>query len=96
MAQFRATIVGQRGEASRLGNKKTGLVARVNGWNLGVRVEADYDADFDRDTFTVYLTGGSNGGHDSVLLGTFTAEQLDALHDLKMQRALQDALAEVK
>ena len=61
MAQFRATIKGQRGQASRLGSKETGIVADINGWNLGVRVEAFYDADSDQDIFTVFETGGSNG-----------------------------------
>jgi hypothetical protein len=31
MAQFRGTLHGQRGEASRLGSKKSGLTARVDG-----------------------------------------------------------------
>lgn len=66
MAQFRATIQGQRGEVSRLGSRKSGITARINGWHSGIRVEA-----FERnglDCFDVYQTGGSTGG-DSVYLG---------------------------
>lgn len=58
MARFRATIKGQRGEASRLGSAKSGLSARINGWNAGLRIEAENRND--ADVFTVYATGGSN------------------------------------
>jgi hypothetical protein len=38
MAQFRGVIAGQRGEASRLGSKSSGLTVHCNGWNGGVTV----------------------------------------------------------
>lgn len=41
MAQFRATIEGNRGEASRLGHKGSGIRAQVNGWSGGVNVSGD-------------------------------------------------------
>ena len=50
---------GQRGTASRLGNAKTGITARVNGWDLGIMVSGHVDDD-GHDTFMVYQTGGSN------------------------------------
>lgn len=59
MAQFRAVIQGQRGQASRLGSKKSGASAVVNGWRVGVRVNAYHEAG--RDVIEVYATGGSNG-----------------------------------
>lgn len=58
MAQFRATIKGQRGEASRLGSKQSGIVAEVNGWNKGIKIYASHRDG--KDVFEVYLTGGSN------------------------------------
>lgn len=61
MAQYRATIQGQRGEASRLGNKKSGIGARVNGWHTGVAVSIEFKDG--KDVVTVYRTGGS--GYDS-------------------------------
>lgn len=67
MAQFRAVIRGQRGEASRLGNKKSGLTAVVNGWDSGVRVEA-WHVD-NADAFHVYATKGSNNNGPTVYLG---------------------------
>ena len=59
MAHFRGTVTGNRGTASRLGHKKTGLTVTCNGWNEGIKVYADsVDG---QDVFTVYKTGGSNG-----------------------------------
>jgi hypothetical protein len=68
MAQFRATIHGQRGEASRLGSKKTGITAHVNGWDAGISVYAAHQNG--RDAFEVRLTTGSNGYGSSRTLGT--------------------------
>lgn len=61
MAHFRATIKGQRGEASRLGSKKTGIRATVNGWNSGVYVHGGIDSQ-GNDEFVVTMTSGSGGG----------------------------------
>lgn len=68
MARFRATIQGQRGEASRLGGAKSGIHADVNGWSVGVRVDGNEGPD-GNDAFDVWATGGSNGRHSSRLLG---------------------------
>lgn len=70
MAQFRAVIRGQRGEASRLGSKSSGIVAHVDGWNAGVTVHAEVDMQ-GRDVFTVYRTAGSNGYRTRRVLATF-------------------------
>jgi len=58
MAQYRAIIKGNRGEASRLGSKSSGLEARVNGWDVGVYVEVHHIEGKDR--ILIYSTGGSN------------------------------------
>lgn len=78
MAQFRATIRGQRGEASRLGSKNTGISARVNAWDVGIAVNGRTDAE-GKDVFSVWITAGSNGGERDHCLGTFTREDLDRL-----------------
>jgi hypothetical protein len=67
MAQFRATIQGQRGPASRLGHKKSGITASINGWDSGVSVSAEHV--YDRDRFWVTATGGSNGRQPQQCLG---------------------------
>lgn len=69
MAQFRGTIQGSRGSASRLGGKESGLTVTANGWDVGATVKAqEIDGE---DTIIIYLTSGSNGG-PSRLLGRFT------------------------
>ncbi len=71
VAQYRAVIKGTRGEASRLGHKKSGIWADINAWNIGVRVCGRFDA-ARGDEFTVYLTGGSNRKCESKLIGVFS------------------------
>ncbi len=60
MAQFRGTLEGARGSASRLGHKGSGLVTTARGWDVGVRVEATHEDG--RDVFRVWRDGGSNNG----------------------------------
>jgi hypothetical protein len=78
MAHFMSTIKGGRGPASRLGSAKSGMVARVNGWNSGVTVEAGVDSD-GRDVFAVYATGGSNGGNRE-RIGTVVRKPFGSAH----------------
>ena len=59
MARFRGTLEGGRGQVSRLGTPKSGLMANVNGWESGVRVSALVGAD-GCDAFEIEVTGGSN------------------------------------
>lgn len=61
MAHFRATIKGNRGEASRLGSSASGISAAVNGWNQGIAVTAY--AQNDTDCFHISATGGSSGAN---------------------------------
>ena len=67
MVRFYGEIRGQaKSKASRLGSAKSGLAARINGWNIGIRVEL-FDDD-GRDTVAVYATSGSIGGKPDVLV----------------------------
>lgn len=63
MAHFYAGIHGSRGEITRLGTKKSGMSAFVNGWNIGVEIWARYDEANDCDIITITPTGGSNHGN---------------------------------
>ena len=72
MAQFMGYVKGQRGEATRLGSKNSGLVVRANGWESGIKVEATVDIE-GRDVFWVEITGGSNKGKSATLLGKLVA-----------------------
>lgn len=60
MAHFRGTIEGDRGEVSRLGTKKSGLIATVNGWTTGVTVTIHYNEETGEDVVYIYRTDGSN------------------------------------
>jgi hypothetical protein len=71
MAQFRAVVKGQRGEASRLGSKSSGIRADVDGWNSGVTVHAGVHSD-GQDVFRIYATGGSNAAQRDEFIGTVT------------------------
>jgi hypothetical protein len=74
MAHFIARIQGRRGFASRLGDKRTGIHATLNGWNAGVYVELCHEVDpvsgSGRDIVRVYQTKGSNGGGEKALVLT--------------------------
>ena len=72
MAQFMATIAGNRGPASRLGSKKSGLDVTANGWGCGIRVRAHHVDN--KDVFDISVTGGSNGGRSDKLLATLDDE----------------------
>jgi hypothetical protein len=76
MAQFRGTIEGQRGQASRLGSKSSGLRVTANGWNAGVTVIASHVNG--HDVFYVYATSGSGYGRSDRLIATVGE---DALQD---------------
>ena len=77
MAQYRGTIKGSRGEASRLGTKSSGLQVSANGWDIGVDVILRYDSQDQSDVVEVYLTGGSNDKKQRRLLGVFDSNHLD-------------------
>ena len=62
MAHFYAGIHGNRGEATRLGTKSSGITAFVNGWSTGVRVTISYDKDTDQDVVYIRRTAGSGYG----------------------------------
>ena len=66
MAQYRGSIEGARGSATRLGHKTTGLRVVANGWQAGIEVRAYHEEG--EDCFDVLLTGGSNGGRTAQII----------------------------
>ena len=76
MAHFYADIQGNRGAASRMGTKASGIQCHVRGWNAGIRVMGGVD-DQGRDCFTVELTSGSRDGKSAIHIGTYKAEDLN-------------------
>ena len=73
MAQFYAEIQGNRGEATRMGSKASGIRGHIRGWDNGVRVVGRVGPS-GRDVFDVYATGGSNGRKGDVLIGHVTED----------------------
>jgi hypothetical protein len=60
MAQFYANIQGNRGEATRMGTKNSGLSGHIRGWNIGAKVVMSYDEKTGKDVCTIWKTSGSN------------------------------------
>ena len=65
MAQFYASIQGNRGQATRMGTKNSGIQGHIRGWDVGVEVHCRYNETTGGDEIWVYLTGGSNGGRSA-------------------------------
>ena len=58
MAHFYADIQGNRGEATRMGSKDSGINGHIRGWGSGARVQCSVDRD-GNDVVDVYATSGS-------------------------------------
>ena len=76
MGHFYASIQGNRGEATRMGSKSSGIEGHVRGWNVGCRVTCYVDSD-GKDHVAVELTNGSGHSGRSKSLGHFSADDLD-------------------
>jgi hypothetical protein len=72
MAQFRGTVAGTRGDASRLGSKSSGLCVTADGWNVGVTVYLTHEDG--RDVVRIHKTSGSNGRGQSELIAEFSQD----------------------
>ena len=77
MAQFYADIQGNRGQATRMGTKKSGLDGHIRGWHIGAKVWMHYNTLTKEDEVTIDLTSGSSPGRGAKRLGTFTVKDLD-------------------
>ena len=64
MAHFIGNVRGQRGAASRIGSKAKGLIVNCNGWEAGIRIEANHNPQTGRDIFTIFATTGSGYGSE--------------------------------
>ncbi len=72
MAQFYASIQGNRGEASRMGTKSSGIEGHIRGWNIGARVVCSHDDKTGKDVVRVYKTSGSGGSYGDDPIIEFT------------------------
>lgn len=76
MAQFYASIQGNRGTATRMGSKKSGMDGHIRGWSIGCRVWMRYNEETGQDECVVDLTRGSNRSGQDKRLGVFTTTDL--------------------
>ncbi len=70
MARFRGVLSDGRGDVTKLGHATTGLRGQVDGWGVGVAVDALVNTG-EQDVFVVSMTRGSGSGH-AHRLGTVT------------------------
>lgn len=77
MAQFYASIQGNRGTATRMGTKKSGLDGHIRGWHIGAKVWMHYNTLTKEDEVTIDLTSGSQGSKSSKHIGMFTVKDLE-------------------
>ncbi|NIQ33462.1 MAG: hypothetical protein GTN80_07460 [Nitrososphaeria archaeon] len=73
MARFYAEIQGNRGLASRMGTKDSGMWGHIRGWNIGVKVVCEVNKD-GKDEITLIRTGGSNGRGNQETIAVLTEE----------------------
>jgi len=66
MAQFYAEIQGNRGKASRMGTKSSGMWCHIRGWDVGIRIDLEHVNG--RDRLTVSRTGGSHSPYPVEIL----------------------------
>ena len=74
MAEFRGTVQGNRGEASGLGHKNSGLVTECNTWQFGVKCKAYYNDYHDKNEIIIYSTGGSGYNSSVEVIAIIDAE----------------------
>lgn len=65
MGHFYAEIQGNRGEATRMGTKDSGIYGHIRGWNIGARVTVDCIDGVD--IVSVFKTGGSSNPNGELI-----------------------------
>lgn len=68
MARYQAIIRGNRGEASRLGTRKSGIRAMARGWEGGAKVIM-WEGEDGRDHLSVTIGPHHNVGQKTILHG---------------------------
>lgn len=95
MAQFRGTVEGNRGEASRLGHKTSGLVTECNAWSIGVQCRAHHRNN--EDVIQITINGGSNSARGSEVLGWIDSSgKICVNHEIDNVHTLEQRMRSVK
>ena len=72
MAHFYANIQGNRGEATRMGTKSSGISGHIRGWDIGCKTHCSFNTKTKQDEVSIHVTTGSNGHGFSLFLGRFS------------------------
>jgi len=64
MAHFYGVLSGARGDATRCGNKGSGMIATAASWNGAIVVELHYDEASGKNRFTVSETRWHGAGRN--------------------------------
>lgn len=67
MAQYRGTLTGQRGSASRLGSKTSGLSAHIASWSGAIDIDLWWDSATGTDMARVTIARHHGNGTQRVL-----------------------------
>ncbi len=78
MAQFYGTLQGARGQASRLGNKQSGLNVSAASWSGRISVRLWHDSDAGVDRFAVSQGQHHGAGIDEMLTQGIVGEPVAA------------------
>lgn len=97
MAHFIGFVQGNRGEASRIGSRASGMNTTARGWRIGGRVILRYNKETDKDEIRFILDGGSNSQFGSITIADFEEDNDGYFNEVyikpseKLQKALTDA-----
>ena len=80
MSRFYGSVVGNRGEATRMGSAKSGITGHIRGWNIGARVSCYVQDGID--IVAVELTGGNGGAHSTESVGRWRLDAEDKLEKM--------------
>lgn len=69
MAHFYGTLQGARGQASRLGSKRSGLTVTAQTWHGSLTLTLWHDDETGQDMFTLQACEGSGRGGREVMSG---------------------------
>lgn len=71
MAHFIGYVQGNRGEASRLGTKSSGIGSTARGWDIGASLSISHNEERDTDTLFIHIDKGSNNKSSRIIANVF-------------------------
>jgi hypothetical protein len=87
MAHFYGEFSGGGAALRRCGTAASGMRAHLRGWGLGIESQIGTDV-AGGDVVSVWLTSGSGGESRSLLLGTYTKEDLENLDEQPVKKKI--------